>query len=85
MAERVSGNKALRDALAAFRKRGKYPSDRQAILVIMDQAEYRRADQFYEFLSDKRRPDADNRVRLAKILKRPVDVLWPPRSKEVVK
>lgn len=70
-------NKRLEDALAAYKRRNRLYSSREAIISIMTQAGYERPDRFYDFLNCKRKPSGDNRVRLAHILRRSVEELWP--------
>lgn len=80
MTLREGGNKELYDAAQAYRRRNHLPSMRQAAIAIMKEAGYTKADLFYDYLTDKRRPKGDKRPVFAQILRRPSDKLWPAKE-----
>ena len=78
---REGSNMELYNAIKAFRRRGRYKSDREAIMALGTQAGYKKPDRIYDYVANTRRPEADNRVILADLLKRDVKVLWPPKPR----
>lgn len=70
------GNVVLRRAVKSLAKREQC-SWTEAITRIAKQAGYSNPVKIYEFLNNVRRPSGDNRVRIARIVKRRVEELWP--------
>lgn len=80
MTFREGWNREYYNAIRAYIRRENLGSFYQAFRV-MQKALGRKSDKaFYEYLYNRKRPVADDRFRIAKLLGRRPEKLWPPKE-----